>query len=107
MGFVVLVLSQVIQQLCGMPLLAVVVTVGAVTTLYTMLGGLRMVIWADVVQVAILVTGAAGTIALHPVDDGRHTGSSGSRRPRRICSPAGSQRPFRCSVGTRRCESLW
>ena len=62
MGFVVLVLSQVVHQLCGMPLLAVVLTVGAVTTLYTMLGGLRMVIWADVVQVAILVAGAAGTI---------------------------------------------
>jgi SSS family solute:Na+ symporter len=62
MGFVVLVLSQVVQQLCGMPLFVVVFTVGAVTTLYTMLGGLRMVIWADVVQVAILVAGAAGTV---------------------------------------------
>ena len=62
MGFVVLVLSQVVRQLCGMPLPVVVFTVGAVTTLYTMLGGLRMVIWADVIQVAILVAGAAGTI---------------------------------------------
>ena len=62
MGFVVLVLSQVVHQLCGMPLLAVILTVGTVTTLYTMLGGLRMVIWADVVQVVILVAGAVGTI---------------------------------------------
>jgi len=62
MGFVVLVLSQVVGQLCGAPLAAVIVTVGGVATLYTMLGGLRMVIWADVVQVCILIAGALGTL---------------------------------------------
>ncbi len=62
MGFVVLVLSQIVHRLCGVPLWAVIFTVGTVTTLYTVLGGLRMVIWADVVQVSILVAGAAGTI---------------------------------------------
>ena len=41
MGFVVLVLSQVVEQLSGIPLVAVVLSVGVVATAYTMLGGLR------------------------------------------------------------------
>ncbi len=63
MGFVVLVLSQVVEQLAGIPLWGVIFTVGIVATTYTMLGGLRVVIWTDVIQVALLVAGGAVTIA--------------------------------------------
>ncbi len=63
MGFVVLVLSQVVEELSGIPLWSVIFTVGIVATSYTMLGGLRVVIWTDVIQVAFLVTGAVVSIA--------------------------------------------
>ena len=43
-------------------LLLVIVTVGVVATSYTMLGGLRAVIWTDVVQVILLIGGGFFTI---------------------------------------------
>ncbi|MCA9142973.1 MAG: sodium/solute symporter [Planctomycetaceae bacterium] len=43
-------------------LLLVIVTVGIVATSYTMLGGLRAVIWTDVVQVVLLIGGGLFTI---------------------------------------------
>lgn len=43
-------------------LLLVIVTVGIVATCYTMLGGLRAVIWTDVVQVVLLIGGGLFTI---------------------------------------------
>ncbi len=63
MGFVVLVLSQVVHQLSGIPLWGIVFTVGIVATFYTVLGGLRVVIWTDVLQVALLAAGGVVTIA--------------------------------------------
>lgn len=62
MGFVVYVLAQVIEQVSGIPLLAVILAVGVVATSYTLLGGLRAVVWTDVIQVALLVAGAAATV---------------------------------------------
>ena len=43
-------------------MLVVILTVGTVATIYTMLGGLRAVIWTDVVQVVLLVGGGLFTI---------------------------------------------
>ncbi len=43
-------------------LFAVIGTIGVVATLYTMLGGMRAVIWTDVIQVAILVGGGLLTV---------------------------------------------
>lgn len=43
-------------------LFIVIGTIGVVATIYTMLGGMRAVIWTDVVQVAILVGGGLATI---------------------------------------------
>ncbi len=63
MGLAVLVPSQVVEKLSGVPLTVVIFTVGTVVTLYTMLGGLRVVMWTDVVQVAVLVAGAAATVS--------------------------------------------
>ena len=68
MGFVVLVTAKVLAQLSGWPLLSVIATVGVVATIYTMLGGLRAVIWTDVIQVALLIAGglyAIGYVALN------------------------------------------
>lgn len=63
MGFVVLASSRALSQVTGVPLLAVILTVGVVATIYTMLGGLRAVIWTDVVQVVLLFGGAIFAVA--------------------------------------------
>lgn len=70
MGFVVLVSSQALVAVSGMPLLAVIGTVGIVATLYTMMGGLRAVIWTDVVQVLLLIGGGLFTIGFIAWDTG-------------------------------------
>lgn len=51
-------------------LLLVILTVGFVATCYTMLGGLRAVIWTDVVQVALLIGGGLFTIGYVAVTTG-------------------------------------
>lgn len=70
MGFVVLASARVLAQISGWPLLMVIVSVGIVATLYTMLGGLRAVIWTDVVQVALLIGGGLFTIIYVAVTTG-------------------------------------
>ena len=84
MGFVVLLSAKALARVSDLPipagmtevfnsagvadaessarLLVVIFTVGAVATIYTMLGGLRAVIWTDVVQVILLVGGGLFTI---------------------------------------------
>ncbi|MEW4531070.1 sodium/solute symporter [Maioricimonas sp. JC845] len=62
MGFVVLASSRALAAVSGMPLWMVIGTVGVVATIYTMMGGLRAVIWTDVVQVILLVGGGLFTI---------------------------------------------
>jgi len=64
MGFVVLASSRALAQVSGMPLPIVVLTVGVVASVYTMLGGMRAVIWTDVIQVAALVGGALLTVGI-------------------------------------------
>ena len=59
MGIVVLVSSRALSLVTGVPLWAVIGTVGLVATIYTVLGGLRAVIWTDVCQVILLVGGAS------------------------------------------------
>lgn len=51
-------------------LLLVIVTVGIVATCYTMLGGLRAVIWTDVVQVFLLIGGGLFTIGFIAITTG-------------------------------------
>jgi solute:Na+ symporter, SSS family len=64
MGLAVLVPSQLLARLSGIPLPVVIASVGGIATLYTMLGGLRTVIWTDVIQVSVLAGGAVATIAV-------------------------------------------
>jgi len=57
--------ALVLQSLTGLPLAWSVIAMGAVTILYTVLGGLRSVAWNDCVQLVIYVVGgivAAGVI---------------------------------------------
>jgi len=54
MAFIVYLLGLTIASMTGWRLDAIVITVGVITTFYTLLGGLEAVIWADVVQGFIL-----------------------------------------------------
>ncbi|NNE92765.1 MAG: sodium/solute symporter [Verrucomicrobiales bacterium] len=62
MGFVVLASARVLVAVTGFELWAVIATVGLIATIYTMLGGMRAVIWTDVIQVALLIGGGLFTI---------------------------------------------
>jgi SSS family solute:Na+ symporter len=57
MGFVVLAMSRAVESVSGVPLELVVLFVGGVGTVYTMAGGIRAVIWKEVLQVVLMVGG--------------------------------------------------
>jgi len=63
MGFVVLASSRALAIVSGFTLFQVMMLVGVVATLYTVMGGLRAVIWTDVVQVVLLIGGGVFCIA--------------------------------------------
>jgi SSS family solute:Na+ symporter len=63
MGFVVLASARALSDATEMSLTTVILTMGVVATIYTFLGGLRAVIWTDVIQVVLLVGGAVFAIA--------------------------------------------
>ncbi len=63
MGFVVLASSRALAVVSGFSLLQIMLMVGVVATAYTVMGGLRAVIWTDVVQVILLIGGGLFCIA--------------------------------------------
>jgi len=56
--------SLVIAQAMGLSLTAVVLATGGITMAYTMLGGIKAVIWTDTLQVSVLLSGIVGTIVV-------------------------------------------
>ena len=54
--------SLVLQKLTGMPLAWSVAAAGAVTVVYTVLGGLRSVVWNDCLQLVIYVLGGIAAV---------------------------------------------
>jgi SSS family solute:Na+ symporter len=56
-GVTVYGISLVIQQLTGLPFWAAVLLIGVVTVIYDFLGGIRAVIYSDLVQMAVLYAG--------------------------------------------------
>jgi SSS family solute:Na+ symporter len=62
MGFIVLVSSRILAVASEIPLTYVILTVGVVATIYTVAGGLRAVIWTDVVQVILMLGGAIAAV---------------------------------------------
>ena len=63
MMVIVLVSSRALAVATGIPLVFIILTVGLVATLYTMMGGIRAVVWTDVIQVALLLGGGLFTIS--------------------------------------------
>ncbi len=51
--------SLVLNTVTGLPLLEMVLVVGVISTLYTVVGGMRAVIWTDVAQFFVLFGGSA------------------------------------------------
>src|SRR5262245_28136798 len=64
----------VLQKLAGIPLWLSVVVMGAISTVYTFVGGMRSVIWNDCIQVAVYVLG--GFLAMFVIA-GQVTGGFG------------------------------
>ena len=50
-------ISLALQQIVGWPVWACVAVVGGLTTLYTVLGGMKAVLWTDVMQFFVLIGG--------------------------------------------------
>lgn len=59
LGIVIYAPAIVVTQMMGLPLMWVILVTGAVTTFYTMLGGMRAVIWTDSMQLGVLMAGVA------------------------------------------------
>ena len=64
MGSVMYLLALPLQALLGWDIRLIIVVTGALTTLYTCLGGIEGVVWTDVVQSIVLITGALACAVL-------------------------------------------
>ena len=63
MSIVLLLPALALSAVTGIGLTTMVLVMGAVTTLYTFLGGMKAVIWTDVLQVFVMVGGAIFAMA--------------------------------------------
>ncbi|MBN2021768.1 MAG: sodium:solute symporter [Pirellulales bacterium] len=63
-GVILYLVALVLAPLTGYPVWSIIVVTGVVVTLYTLLGGIEAVIWTDVVQSIVLVTGALACVGL-------------------------------------------
>lgn len=62
MGIVVLLPALALSAATGMNVTLCIVAMGALSTLYTALGGIEAVVWTDVMQVIVLIGGAVVTL---------------------------------------------
>jgi len=71
-GVAVYAMAVVVQVLTGLPLPWCIVGVGGLTVLYDTLGGMRAVVWTDVVQMVVLLGGVVvcGAVAWQVVGGG-------------------------------------
>lgn len=63
-GSILFGVSLALAQLSGWPIALIIVVVGALVTIYTLVGGIEAVIWTDVVQSVVLSCGAILTLGL-------------------------------------------
>ena len=64
MGFVFYLLALAVAGFTGWPVIPLIVGLGVITVFYTFIGGLRAVIWTDVVQGFLLFAGVAVSLVL-------------------------------------------
>jgi len=60
---VVYVPARILSTITGISLTGFIILVGGVATLYTFWGGIRAVIWTDVLQFLVMIAGLAGALA--------------------------------------------
>lgn len=60
---VIYVPARILSTITGISLTGLIVLVGGIATLYTFWGGIRAVIWTDVLQFFIMIAGLAGALA--------------------------------------------
>ncbi len=72
LGMVIYAPSLVIAEMTGVSLPWVIIATGLLTTAYTMLGGMRAVIWTDTMQLVVLLGSLVGAllILIHRIDGG-------------------------------------
>jgi SSS family solute:Na+ symporter len=72
MAFTIYLPAYALNVVMGMPVLPTILVLGAFTTVYTTIGGIRAVIWTDVVQAIIMFVGLilAIFLAVRGVPDG-------------------------------------
>jgi len=62
MGVTLYLPAYVLNVVMGLPLIPTIISIGIITTVYATLGGARAVIWTDVTQAIIMVSGIIVTI---------------------------------------------
>lgn len=78
--------SVILSLITGLPMLGCVLIMGICTTVYTTLGGMKAVIWTDVLQFSILVTGLVTVcwLTIAHVPGGVHTVWSAASAAQRL-----------------------
>jgi SSS family transporter len=74
MGTAMYVPALAIEAITGgrIPAVPLIIVIGTVVTIYTMLGGIEAVVWTDVIQFCIMLTGVAAAVIviLHNINGG-------------------------------------
>lgn len=68
MGLVIYTPSMVLNYLTGIPIWKLILIMGPLTTVYTCLGGMKAVIWTDVIQFAIFFLGIIAVYYIVSID---------------------------------------
>ncbi|MEZ6058994.1 MAG: sodium/solute symporter [Planctomycetaceae bacterium] len=64
MGIVLLLPALALSAVTGIDVYVCIIAMGALSTLYTVLGGIEAVVWTDVVQAVVLIGGAAAALSI-------------------------------------------
>jgi len=66
--------SRILSWISGIPMNSLILIIGSIATFYTFWGGIRAVIWTDVMQFTVMITGLIASVVfvIHLVPDGIH-----------------------------------
>lgn len=94
--------ALVIYVVTGMPVWQCIVLMGVFTTFYTTLGGIKAVIWTDVIQFVTVISGMVviSVTAIHHIPGGLSTAY-------RVALDAGKLNTFNLSTDPKELTSLW
>lgn len=72
LGIVIYAPALVVAQMTGVHLTIIILIIGLIATVYTTLGGIRGVVWTDVLQMCVLIGGVAAAcyVVLSRIDGG-------------------------------------